>query len=90
MGVYCPICKTHQPIVRNITSDGAPVSKASDILARVLGCGHTLSGGKHKEFIAECNKVDQKAFEEIQKIQEAAQSKKSALWETMNAPEEGN
>lgn len=87
MGTFCPECKTHQPFVRNVTADGGPVTKDNPILARVLGCGHTLSGGAHREYIERCMAIRVEAFGKKTAIDQAAEAKMSALWETLTAKE---
>lgn len=87
MGTFCPECKTHQPFVRNVTADGGPVTKDNPVLARVLGCGHTLSGGAHRVYIERCTEIRVDAAIKKQAIDQAAESKMSTLWETLTAEE---
>jgi len=87
MGTFCPECKTHQAFARNVTADGGPVSKDNPILARVLACGHTLSGGAHRQYIERCTEIRVDAALQKTKIDQAAEAKMSALWETLTAKE---
>lgn len=48
MGAMCAICKTYQPIKRNLTVDQKPARKAADVLGHELGCGHLFG---NKEFM---------------------------------------
>lgn len=87
MGTFCPECKTHQAFVRNVTADGGPVTKDNPVLARVLGCGHTLSGGAHRVYIERCTEIRVKAAIQKLDIDQAAEADMSALWETLTAKE---
>jgi hypothetical protein len=86
MGIFCPTCKTHQPIIRNVTADGGSVTPANPVLARVLGCGHTISGAAHAEYIRRCNEIRAKAFTDKAAIDDKANADMSALWEVLSAP----
>ena len=88
MGVFCPVCYSWQPIIRNITGDGGPSTATNPVLARVLGCGHTLGGKAHRQFIVKCNEIRSEAFALKEEIDQAAQAKMSALWEVLTAKEE--
>ena len=44
----CTICKTYQPIVKNITLDDKPARTAKDVLGHILKCGHKFG---NKDFM---------------------------------------
>jgi hypothetical protein len=87
MGIFCPVCNSWQPIVRNVTGDGGPSTASNPVLARVLKCGHTLGGKAHREFIEKCNEIRSEAFARKEAIDNEAQARMSALWEVISAPE---
>lgn len=85
MGVTCPICLTHQAVVRNITINGDPAEKATDVVARRLACGHVLGGEKYNEYILTVRDIEIDAATKKNEIDQAAYSKKAALWKGMDA-----
>lgn len=62
MGMHCPVCQTHQAIVRNDTADGEPVTKENPVIRRKLACGHTVGGPGYAEYIAKINAAKLAAY----------------------------
>lgn len=50
MGEECPNGHGRQFVTANITADGSPPVKNSDIVAKKLACGCVVSGPEYEEF----------------------------------------
>lgn len=85
MGIFCPICQSHQAIKENKSLTGGPVTKDNPVVARVLACGHTISGEKHKEYLGRVNQIRAEQFEKMTKIQQETDEKLAAAWSTLQA-----
>jgi hypothetical protein len=68
-----------------ITKDGLGVTKADEVIAKRLGCGHVVGGEDYKTFVDESRKIEVAAMQEIQDAQKAASAKKAALWKGIQA-----
>lgn len=88
MGMDCPNGHGWQPFKRSITVDGAGAYKASEVLARVLGCGCVIGGESYTEFITQSHAIDVAARNQILDIEREAREQKAALWKTLSAPKE--
>lgn len=88
MGKECPICGKWAAVKQNITVDGKGATKAEDVIAQVLSCGHTIGGEEYDEFIKEAHAIDKSAEQRIRAIRMTTTGKKAALWKTLKKDEE--
>lgn len=88
MGVECPNGHGWQPQVAIITKDGLGVKKASEVIAKRLGCGCVVGGDEYKDFITQSSQIDQDSALKIFAIRQDAQAKKASLWKTITAKKE--
>jgi hypothetical protein len=88
MGSECPNGHGWQPQVGIITKDGLGVKKASEVIAKRLGCGCVVGGDEYKEFISQSAQIDQEAAQKVFALHQDAQAKKSSLWKAITAKKE--
>ena len=88
MGKECPYCGTRSAIIKNITVDGQGATKAENVIAQVLACGHTVGGEDYDSFVTECHKLDVANKHALSSISKELQGKKAALWVSLTNPME--
>lgn len=84
MGKLCPYCGIRSAIVKNVTVDGNGATKASQVIAQVLACGHTVGGETYDKFVVECHEIDVKHKLETERAEQKSNNKKAALWKAMS------
>lgn len=84
MGKLCPICGEWSAVKQNITVDGKGATKANDVIAQVLACGHTVGGEEYEEFVAQCREIDVATVTKVRSLQKTNASKKAALWKALS------
>ena len=80
MSLECPKGHGRQPVVHNITKDGAPAKRASDVLAKRLKCGCVVGGPEYDAFLSEVTKIESEEKTAIQAARKSAQDKKSKAY----------
>lgn len=90
MGMICPECGKRSPVKSVITADGQGARKAEDVIAFRLECGHTVGGEAYNDFVKQCREIDVGTQRRMNTINEAAQSRKAAIWRTISEDEKGD
>ena len=68
MGGYCAICKSYEPIVKNLTVDQEPARKASDVIGHKLKCGHDFGTKDFMEIQQIVNKINVQTAEMVSEV----------------------
>ena len=76
MGAICPNKHGRQKIVQNITADGKPPQKSTDIIARKLACGCVLESGAFEEFQEAISTVEDWKARQLKGIEKEALKRK--------------
>lgn len=82
MGAECPNGHGRQNVAANITADGQPPKRATDVIAIRLKCGCVVGGEEYKQFQEAVSKAAQEEASAIQAARKAAQDKKAAAFNT--------
>lgn len=80
MGSECPNGHGRQFIVANITPDGLPPKRATDVVAIRLKCGCIVGGPEYKTFLEAVAAAAAKEAEAIQTARKAAQDAKATAF----------
>jgi len=70
-------------MIRAITVDGVGAKKASDVVAYVLGCGHTVGGEEYQTFIDGRKEILTVVEAKKRAIDTEARGKIALLWKTL-------
>jgi len=80
MGAECPNGHGMQNIVANITADGTPPKRSTDVIATRLRCGCVVGGQEYTDFQEAVAKAHIEENTAIQSAKKAAQDKKAAAY----------
>jgi len=83
MGRMCPECNTYQPVVKVITADLGSPTKASDVIAVQLGCGHVVGEEDYKAYAQSRQKILSELAEKKRSLESQAASQLAAAYKAL-------
>ena len=83
----CPVHKTYQPIVRNLTVDQKPARTSKDVIGHELKCGHKFG---NKTFMKIQEVVNEINIEYAKRLMQLDEQRKENIAKAMAPLEKGD